>query len=228
MDKSLEVLDVLDPGLPARALQYVLYGKDEAILLDLRKVEADAAIVLLDQPAALHFWLPPGNLQHLRKHQKRINAAADARARLYVLDADPDILALARYGKVSEAACQGVNLVRIAEVPNWYIYLVLDALVTTPQKVDAEHSEGLRQHWSLDLLSRLLAADERPADDALLLLDRRDLTDHYWRRLESLLKPPGLAERLQEQPSLTRAFPTSCRPVAASSAWCGCSASAPH
>ncbi|MBB4867653.1 hypothetical protein HNP46_006572 [Pseudomonas nitritireducens] len=208
--ECLEVLDILQEGLTQRAVSYVLEGTVESVLLDLRRVNAEEAIVLLDQPATLGWWHPSSNVRNdLQKHKKRINAAANARVRLYAVGADVDVPALGRFGKVLEAACQGGNLVRIAKVPDWYLYLVIDALVTTVKRVGEKYSKDMRQHWNLDLLERLLAVDELPTEDApLLLLDRRDLNAYHWQDQEDqLLKLPGLAERLLEQPPLVRGLP---------------------
>lgn len=208
--ESLEVLDILVPGLAERAATHVLSGQDEGVLLDLRKVPAEEAVVLLDMPATLGWWHPSGNLRNdAQKHKKRINAAANARARLYVVTPGTDVLALARFGKVLEAACQGANLVRIAKVPDWLLYLAVDALHTTLKNLGNKHGDELRKHWNLDLLVRLLAVDDLPADDALLLiLDRRDLNEYHWRDLAALPNLPGTGEYLRQHPSSTRALPS--------------------
>ncbi|MDP9940536.1 DUF4132 domain-containing protein [Ectopseudomonas alcaliphila] len=207
--ESLEVLDILAPGLAERAATYVLSGRQEEVLLELAKVGGEEAVMLLDQPATLGWWYPSSNIHNdLQKHRKRINAAANARARLYILSAETDLPALARFGKVLQAACHSANLVRIAKVPDWYIYLVVDALHTTLKNIGDKHSADMRRHWHMDLLIRLAAVDELPADDALLLVfDRRDLADYHRRDLASLLKLPGLSERLLAHPQTTRALP---------------------
>lgn len=207
--ESLEVFDILVPGLATRAATYVISGRDETVLLDLGKVAAEEAVVLLDQPATLGWWYPSGNVRNdAQKHKKRINAAANARARLYIVTPETDPLALARFGKVLAAACQGANLVRIAKVPDWLLYLVVDALHTTVKNLGNKHSEDMRKHWTFDLLVRLLAVDELPADDALLLiLDRRDLDHYHWRDIAALLNLPGLADYLLQHPQSTRALP---------------------
>lgn len=203
--ESLEVLDILAPGLAGRAVTYVLTGREEKVLLELRKVGGEEAVVLLDQPATLGWWYPSGNIRNdMQKHKKRINAAANARTRLYTLSADADLIALSRFGKVLEAACQGCNLVRVAKVPDWYLYLVVDALHSSLKNL-GKHGAGMRQQWNLDLLIRLLAVDELPADDALLLVfDRRDLSHHD---LETLRKLPGLGDYLLQHPQATRTLP---------------------
>lgn len=208
--ESLEVLDILAPGLAARAAAFVLSGREEQVLAELSRHNGEEAAVLLDQPATLGWWYPSGNLRNdAQKHKKRINAATNARTRLYVIGAEPDVVALARFGKVLAAACQGVNLTRIAQVPDWFIYLVVDALHTTRKDFGSKISSDLRQHWTLDLLTRLLAVDDLPGDDALLLvLDRRDLGDYHWRDLNALLRLPDLADHLLQHPEATRALPT--------------------
>lgn len=207
--ESLEVLDILAPGLAERAATYVLSGREEHVLLELRKVGGEEALVLLDQPAVLGWWYPSGNIRNdMQKYKKRINSAANARTRLYILSADADLVALSRYGKVLEAVCQGTGLTRLAKVPDWFIYLVIDALHNSLKNLGDKHSTDVRQHWNLDLLTRLLAVDELPAEDALLLVfDRRDLSEYHLRDTKNLLQLPGVPDYLLQHPDTTRALP---------------------
>ena len=207
--ESLEVLDILAPGLAERAATYVLTGRQEDVLLELAKIGGEEAVALLDQPATLGWWYPSGTIRNdLQKHKKRINSAANARTRLYILSAEADLLALSRYGKLLQAACHSANLVRIAKLPDWYLYLVVDALHSSLKNVGEKHSADTRKHWNMDLLIRLLAVDDLPAEDALLLVfDRRDLADYHRRDLAMLLRLPGLVEHLLAHPQATRALP---------------------
>ena len=210
--ESLEVLDILVPGLAERAATHVLSGQDEGVLLDLRKVPAEEAVVLLDMPATLGWWHPPATCATTRRsteaHQRRRQRPRPALCR----NPGTDVLALARFGKVLEAACQGANLVRVAKVPDWLIYLVVDALHTTLKNLGNKHGDELRKHWNLDLLVRLLAVDDLPADDALLLiLDRRDLNEYHWRDLAGLPNLPGTGEYLLQHPPAPAPCPRGCR-----------------
>ena len=64
--ESLEVLDILAPGLAERAASYVLSGRQEEVLLELAKVGGEEAVMLLDQPATLGWWYPSSNIRNDR------------------------------------------------------------------------------------------------------------------------------------------------------------------
>ncbi|KAF1072120.1 MAG: hypothetical protein GAK45_00298 [Pseudomonas citronellolis] len=208
--ESLEVLEVLGDGLTRRAVTFVLNGREEDVLLDLGRVDAASAIVLFDQPGSLGWgWHPTGGVRNnLQQYKKRINSAANARTRLYVLGEQADLPALVRYAKVLAAACQGANLTRIAQVPDWFLYLLIDALHNTVKNLGNKYSVDLRKHWTFDLLGALLQVDGRPTEDALLpIFDRRDLGDYHWRDLTELTRLAGLDAYLLAHPAACRALP---------------------
>lgn len=200
---SLEVLDLLSPGLGLRAVIYVLTGNAEDVLICLREVDAEAANSVLCQPDISSWWRSPH--VYAQKHQRRLQAATDARARLYALGNEEHAPKLVRLGKVLEAACQGTHLRRIAEVPDWFLYLSIDALSNTCTDQNGHCRHRMPLCWNFSLLSQVLAAnDQSPLSALLLVLERRD--NLYWRDFDALLEWPDMASFLLENPGLTRSL----------------------
>jgi hypothetical protein len=199
--KSLEVLDLLSPGLALRAAIYVLTGSADDVLSCLRQVDAQAANAVFCQPDISSWWRSPHI--HAQQHQRRLQTATDARAQLYALSNEDHALRLMRLGRVLEAACQSTDLRRIAEVPDWFLYLTIDALSVTCIHQGVHCRERMPQNWNFGLLTQVLAANDLPPLDALLLvLERRD--NLYWRDFDALLEWPDLAEFLLCEPEMTR------------------------
>lgn len=199
--RSLEVLDLLSPGLAVQAVIYVLTGNAEDVLDKLHDVDAGAANAIFCQPDISSWWRSPP--MFAQKYQQRIQSASRARARLYAFANEAHALKLVRLGKVFSAACKGIHLRRIAEAPEWFLYLTVDALSTTCTQRGDHCRASMPPSWNFKLLNSLLAADQRPPLDALLVvLERRDHL--YWRDFDGLLEWPDFTDFVLNNPRMTR------------------------
>ncbi|WP_053120068.1 hypothetical protein [Pseudomonas sp. P1.31] len=199
--RSLEVFDLLCPGLALHATLYVITGEADDVLTALRQADAEAANAILCQPNISNWWRSPH--VYAQRHQQRLQAAANARAQMYALGNEEHAAKLVRLGKVMEAACQGTHLRRIAQIPEWFLYLAIDALSNTCTDLKGHCRTRMPANWNFNLLCQILAADDMsPLYALLLMLERRD--NLYWRDFDALLEWPDLAEFLLENPAMTR------------------------
>ncbi len=208
--QALEPLDKAGNELGTRALEFILEGTQESVLLELPSASAPQGKPgeLLGNPGRMRWGF---NLYNQKELEKLGKASLAARARLYAsISSDtPPLDVLARLGKVLAAADAGQSLEHPgAPVPDWLQYLVNDAVFGSFNDRAQKTLDKTRPAWTVALIARLLAHDDQ--DEALALqvvFERKGLDSYYHDHLDGLVSPTALADYMRAHPPMVDELP---------------------
>lgn len=195
LKQALDPLDKAASGLAAKALEFVLKGTEENVLLQLSAGGGSQTElgVLLGRPGRLRWAY---NIYGQNEVEKLGKASLAARSRFYAsISAEtPPLDVLVRFGKILAAADAGESLEHPgAPVPDWLQYLVNDAVFASFNDRGQTTLVKTRPAWTVDLISRLLARDGLDETLALLVVfERKNLGDYYHDHLAGLIENPAV------------------------------------
>ncbi|WP_417070403.1 DUF4132 domain-containing protein [Niveibacterium terrae] len=207
---AFEPLDRAEGLLGARALEFVLEGTQEAVLLELPTASSPIGTPgeLLGKPGRLRWNF---NLYNQKELEKLGKASLAARSDLYasISAGTPPLDALVRLGKLLAAADAGKSLDHPgAPVPDWLQYLINDALFASINDGRQRDLVQARPAWTIDLIARLLAHEG--LDETLALqevFERKGLENYYHDHLDGLVSASTVADYMKAHPQAVEALP---------------------
>ncbi|MBD2801054.1 DUF4132 domain-containing protein [Xenorhabdus sp. M] len=204
LHESLLLLSLFDEMLPTKTINYVMTGEYPELLYELKKVDADKAVSLFDNPGTLgHYWsgANTGQYDSLKKNGLK------ARHALYTeVGKAFTIEQAARFAKVLATACQDKNIQLITpEVPSWVLYLLIDAFYTT-YKNHHNFKEEQRNGWSMALIAKILDKETEKSGAYVLFaaFDRQDIYDYHMDNLNNLYQLSDFKEFLLNHQDFVR------------------------
>ncbi|MCL2658689.1 MAG: DUF4132 domain-containing protein [Betaproteobacteria bacterium] len=208
LQQALEPLAKIGKTLPGRALEFVLEGAQEDVLLELCNAQSLNPGELLGNPGRLR-W----SFYHYQdKALQRLGEKSLAeRAQLYATlsAATPPLGALVRLGQLLAAADHGKSLEHPgAPVPDWFQYLVNDALFASFNNDGGRDLQQTRPAWTAPLLAKLLAHEGLEESLALQeVFERKGLDSRYHDHLAGLVDAAELADYLRAHAEAANALP---------------------
>ncbi len=217
LKQSLEPLAKASPALPEKALEFILQGTQETVLLDLQNAQSvQTALpgILLGSPGRLRWQFYHYDDKSLEKLGEKSLAA---RNKLYCgIDTSKFPLdILVRMAKVLAAGDDRKSLEHPgAPIPDWFQYLINDILFASGNRPighrDLTHAEAAKETvWNLSFFAKLLSHEGL---DPMLVLqvafERKDLDTFYHDHLHLLVTPPSVAQFMLENPNAVNLLPT--------------------
>ncbi len=197
LKQACEPLDKAESGLSVRGLEFVLDGRSEYILFDLQNAKSSELGLLLGNPGRLCQQFSCYQDKSLKKLGDKSLAG---RAAFYGgISADaPTLAVLVRLGKLLAAADGGKSLEHPgAPVPDWFQYLVNDALFASFNKHGKQDLDKTRPAWTIYLLASLLAYEGLDETLALqVVFERKGLDAYYHDHIEGLVSAAAVADYL--------------------------------
>ncbi len=210
LQESLLPLAELDKTLPKKIFHYVMTGTEPEVLYALNQLDSDKTIVLLDKPGSVDWYYVQNNSFNSSEYSKIIRQARNARYKLYsMVGQGLTNEQTVRFAKVLAAACQNKNIKIITdEVPNWMVYLLCDALVTTLKSTSNEKLKlKHRADWSVQLLADLVASeqhDEKGENILFAIFDRKEIGEYYSSELALFFELPDLQTYIESHAQFVR------------------------
>lgn len=210
LKQALEPLDKAGSSLGARALEFVLQGTQEGVLLELPNASAPVGSLgeMLGNPGRLRWDFNLYNQDELSKLGK---ASLAARARFYASTPSntPPLNELVRLGKVLAAADAGKSLEHPgAPVPDWLQYLVNDAVFASFSDSSRKELAKARPAWTIELIAQLLAHDGLDQTLALQeVFERKGLDSYYHDHLDGLVSVTAVAHYMRAHSDAVAALP---------------------
>ncbi|MDR2011697.1 MAG: DUF4132 domain-containing protein [Rhodanobacter sp.] len=210
LKQALEPLREVDKAIPDRAFEYVLKGTQENVLLELQNAQSKDPGQLLGNPGRLQWHFYPGNATD-KTLQKLVVASLAQRAHLYasIETPTPPLDPLVRLGKLLAAADNGKSLNHPgAPVPDWFQYLINDAIWASFNTGSGHDLKKKRPAWTVHLLARLLAHEG--LDETLVLqelFERKGLGNYYHDRLDGLAAAEQTAQYMRAHADAVNALP---------------------
>ncbi len=192
----------IEPNLHKDVVMFIFEGNNPEVLLKLQQLPDDKALALLACPGTYNWFSPTYNLT--KNQEKLAQASHKARHTLYgYLFEYLSNEQIIRYAKILDAATQQRNFTAIHEqIPSWFIYLIIDALVTTYDDHGFKQLNGsklLKQNWTHQKLFNLLESDEKGTGEHYLsmLFERKNIESYYSDRLEKIFNFTDTHEFIQ-------------------------------
>ena len=204
-----------DKSLPTRITQYILYGDEIDVLVDLEKLcqipnKANDLYELLQSPSGIY------RSRFYYFSYEKLHPSFKARIDVYKSWTDiytPE--QIIRFARVFATLIDHLHFIkRINEqIPSWFLYLLYDGLITTlPSYDDCENENGIieRENWSVQQLHQFLEIEQAGLGEKLLfaIFDRQNIPVirvglfKYFNRLN------GLLSYIQERIELFKQLPS--------------------
>ncbi|MBI0094251.1 MULTISPECIES: DUF4132 domain-containing protein [Gilliamella] len=204
-----------DKSLPTRITQYILYGDEIDVLVDLEKLcqipnKANDLYELLQSPSGIY------RSRFYYFNYEKLHPSFKARIDVYKSWTDiytPE--QIIRFARVFATLIDHLHFIkRINEqIPSWFLYLLYDGLITTlPSYDDCENENGIieRENWSVQQLHQFLEIEQAGLGEKLLfaIFDRQNIPVirvglfKYFNRLN------GLLSYIQERIELFKQLPS--------------------
>jgi hypothetical protein len=171
-----EPVKQLNKAMPERITQYILYGEDPNVLVDLNQLSQSSNSTknlyeLLRRPCDLY----------IISLDDKANSSEDARIAFYQRWTDEySNEQITRFARVLASVCSNLHFIKLitSQVPSWFLYLLYDGLITTMTDCI---NEDQRQNWSIKQLHQLLDAQEPELSQKLLMaiFDRQNISINY-------------------------------------------------
>ncbi len=207
---SFDPIKTISTDLAAKAVEFVLNGTNESVLLEFAAVQAEFPGKRLGSPGRLARAFYAYETDEIQKQGK---ASLGARSQLYtVLGQDTAALnLLVRLGKVLAAADAGDSLESTgAAVPDWLHYLVNDAIFASfdTYSVESKEIHKHRPDWTIQRIVQLLEIDSHdPALALQLAFERKGLGYYVSHNLDIFLDSVLTGQLMSAQPSVTAQLP---------------------
>ena len=202
-----------DKSLPLRITQYILYGNEIDVLVDLEKLcqipnNANALYILLQRPSGIY---------HPRSYY-RINEdfhpSFKARIDVYKFWTDtytPE--QIIRFARVFATLFDHLSSIEIIneQIPSWFLYLLYDALITTlPYNNENENEIIERENWSIKQLHQLIECEQAGLGEKLLfaIFDRQNIPVNRLDLFQYFTRLNGLFTYIQERIELFKQLPS--------------------
>ena len=209
-------LNKLEQSMPERICHYILYGKDDMILDDLKVLSKTNKYKRIYRLLGM-----PGFVGFSDESNEPLQKVRAKFYQLWTSQYSPE--QIIRFGKILAATdipdlpqgqvyYEKINInVITPKLPLWFLYLFIDGLVTTflGRNFNAEQNIAERDNWSIEQLHQLLEIEQTGLGNQLMfaLFDRQQVPKYYNRYFNTVFAIRGLKLYITENLEWFKSLP---------------------
>ena len=209
-------LNKLEQSMPERICHYILYGKDDMVLDDLKVLSKTNKYKQIYRLLGM-----PGFVGFSDESNEPLQKVRAKFYQLWTSQYSPE--QIIRFGKILAATdipdlpqgqvyYEKINInVITPKLPLWFLYLFIDGLVTTflGRNFNAEQNIAERDNWSIEQLHQLLEIEQTGLGNQLMfaLFDRQQVPKYYNRYFNTVFAIRGLKLYITENLEWFKSLP---------------------
>ncbi len=209
-------LNKLEQSMPERICHYILYGKDDMVLDDLKVLSKTNKYKRIYRLLGM-----PGFVGFSDESNEPLQKVRAKFYQLWTSQYSPE--QIIRFGKILAATdipdlpqrqvyYEKINInVITPKLPLWFLYLFIDGLVTTflGRNFNAEQNIAERDNWSIEQLHQLLEIEQTGLGNQLMfaLFDRQQVPKYYNRYFNTVFAIRGLKLYITENLEWFKSLP---------------------
>lgn len=209
-------LNKLEQSMPERICHYILYGKDDMVLDDLKVLSKTNKYKRIYRLLGM-----PGFVGFSDESNEPLQKVRAKFYQLWTSQYSPE--QITRFGKILAATdipdlpqgqvyYEKINInVITPKLPLWFLYLFIDGLVTTflGRNFNSEQNIAERDNWSIEQLHQLLEIEQTGLGNQLMfaLFDRQQVPKYYNRYFNTVFAIRGLKLYITENLEWFKSLP---------------------